>query len=112
MSPSLVFLRVIWPQLVRYAGYRRPDGSVTGDPSTVDLTAYLEREHGWRGPGSRFDVLPLLVAGADETTPSLLELPVDGVSEAVLSHPSSGRCCRQRLPPPLVAAALSIAKHP
>lgn len=29
----------IWnPQLIRYAGYRQPDGSVRGDPANVDIT--------------------------------------------------------------------------
>ncbi|XP_050826335.1 nitric oxide synthase, endothelial [Serinus canaria] len=32
----------IWnPQLIRYAGYRQPDGSVRGDPANVDITRHL-----------------------------------------------------------------------
>ena len=30
----------VWnPQLIQYAGYKQPDGSVIGDPINVELTA-------------------------------------------------------------------------
>ncbi|MFC6661501.1 nitric oxide synthase oxygenase [Deinococcus multiflagellatus] len=35
-------------QLIRYAGYRQPDGTVRGDPQNVALTGHLQRL-GWAG---------------------------------------------------------------
>ncbi|MER5410350.1 nitric oxide synthase oxygenase [Streptomyces sp. NPDC002769] len=77
----------IWnEQLIRYAGYARPDGSVTGDPRNVGLTA-LARRLGWPGgPGTPFDVLPLVVQGAGEG-PRWFTLPDDAVLEVRLDHP-------------------------
>jgi len=76
----------IWnPQLVRYAGYRRPDGAVVGDPLHADLTDLLQR-YGWRGRGGPFDVLPLLIQPADGP-PELFEVPPDAVLEVPISHP-------------------------
>ncbi|XP_027562464.1 nitric oxide synthase, endothelial-like, partial [Neopelma chrysocephalum] len=64
----------IWnPQLIRYAGYRQPDGSVRGDPANVDITE-LCIQHGWTPGGGRFDVLPLLLQGPEES-PELFPLP-------------------------------------
>jgi len=38
----------IWnPQLIRYAGWRRPDGTVLGDPSHIEFTELLE-SLGWK----------------------------------------------------------------
>lgn len=36
----------IWnSQLIRYAGYRQPDGSVLGDPANVDITEVGAQGH-------------------------------------------------------------------
>ncbi|MDX3851815.1 nitric oxide synthase oxygenase [Streptomyces sp. AK02-01A] len=76
----------IWnPQLVRYAGYARPDGGVVGDPLQVDLTA-AARSLGWRGAGGPFDVLPLIVRMPGEE-PRWFSLPEDAVLEVELVHP-------------------------
>ena len=76
----------IWnSQLVRYAGYRRPDGSIVGDPVNVDLTAKV-RELGWEGAGGPLDVLPLVLQWPGRP-PRLFELPPDLVREVPLSHP-------------------------
>ncbi len=77
----------IWnPQIIRYAGYRQADGSVLGDPSQADFTDVLRRL-GWRGgPGTRFDVLPLVIKLPGEE-PRLFDLPEDLVLEVPLSHP-------------------------
>jgi nitric-oxide synthase, bacterial len=77
----------IWnPQLIRYAGYRQPDGSIIGDPLHVDLTEFIERA-GWRG-GKRtpFDILPLVIQMPGQA-PRIFELPEDIVLEVPLSHP-------------------------
>jgi nitric-oxide synthase len=76
----------IWnPQLVRYAGYRGPDGAIVGDPVNVDLTAKV-RELGWEGAGGPFDVLPIVLQWPG-LPPRLFELPPDVVREVPLSHP-------------------------
>ncbi|MEV7344751.1 nitric oxide synthase oxygenase [Streptomyces sp. NPDC093544] len=77
----------IWnEQLIRYAGYARPDGGVTGDPRNVGLTSYVQRL-GWPGgPGTPFDVLPLVIQGAEDK-PCWFALPPDAVLEVELAHP-------------------------
>jgi nitric-oxide synthase len=77
--------RIVSPQLVRYAGYRNADGSVTGDPAHVELTA-LAQAHGWKGEGRAFDVLPLMVRGEDGRLYLRALDPVD-VLEVSLTHP-------------------------
>ena len=77
----------IWnEQLIRYAGYRRPDGGVDGDPRYVAFTEAVQRM-GWPGgAGTQFDVLPLVIQGDDEK-PALFELPHDAVLEVPITHP-------------------------
>jgi nitric-oxide synthase len=79
--------RILSPQLIRYAGYETPGGTVTGDPATVDMTG-LALELGWtRGrPAGRFDVLPLIVQEVG-ARPALQELPGDAVLEVPIEHP-------------------------
>ena len=77
----------IWnEQLVRYAGYRQPDGTVRGEPSSADLT-HLALDLGWPSDGQgKFDVLPLIIsAGGDE--PRFFRVPGDAVTEVHLIHP-------------------------
>jgi nitric-oxide synthase, bacterial len=76
----------IWnEQIVRYAGYQRPDGTVHGDPRNADLTG-LALSLGWPGGESRFDVLPLVISAAGEP-PGVFGLPRDAVLEVPVSHP-------------------------
>ncbi|MGA4844023.1 nitric oxide synthase oxygenase [Streptomyces sp. G45] len=77
----------VWnDQLVRYAGYPRPDGTVLGDPVSAELTA-AARHLGWPGgPGTPFDVLPLIVHGRGEK-PRWFELPDSAVLQVPLEHP-------------------------
>ncbi|WP_232326393.1 nitric oxide synthase oxygenase [Microbispora sp. ATCC PTA-5024] len=75
----------IWnDQLIRYAGYVGPDGSVTGDPANTEITEWARRL-GWRGEGTRFDLLPLLIETKDIL--SMREVPSDAVLEVPLRHP-------------------------
>lgn len=77
----------IWnSQLVSYAGYRQPDGSVVGDPLHVEFTD-VARTLGWRGgKGTRFDVLPLIIQ-MPRQAPELFELPRGVIVEVSLRHP-------------------------
>jgi nitric-oxide synthase, bacterial len=85
-DPGSAGLRIWNPQLIRYAGYRQADGSVTGDPLNCELTDAV-RALGWRGgAGTRFDVLPLVIQFPGRS-PRLFELPRDAVVEVPLTHP-------------------------
>jgi nitric-oxide synthase len=77
----------IWNgQLLRYAGYRNPDGSVTGDPMNVALTDRALRL-GWKGgPRTRFDLLPIILS-LPGREPRWMEIPRHIVREVPLSHP-------------------------
>ncbi|WP_344971729.1 nitric oxide synthase oxygenase [Streptosporangium fragile] len=78
----------IWnEQLIRYAGYAMDDGSIVGDPRYADFTTMVGKL-GWPGgPGSPFDVLPLVISMGDGP-PLLSTIPGDAVLEVALSHPS------------------------
>ena len=77
----------VWnSQLIRYAGYPRRDGTVTGDPINTRITELAHRV-GWAGPGDRFDVLPLIIQAAGEE-PQIFAIPPDAVLEVPLTHPS------------------------
>lgn len=77
----------IWnEQLIRYAGYRQPDGAVVGDPRYAQFTA-LARNLGWPGgDGTRFDPLPLIVQ-LPGRPPAWFPVPADAVLEVPISHP-------------------------
>lgn len=77
----------IWnEQLVRYAGYAESDGRCTGDPRNTGLTTYA-MGLGWPGgPGTPFDVLPLVIQGSDDK-PRWFALPDGAVFEVPLRHP-------------------------
>ncbi len=86
VAPGRGPMRIWNEQLIRYAGYVRPDGSVQGDPRQSEITAVI-RELGWQGgPGTPFDVLPLVIQLPD-SAPRLFELPADTVLEVPLEHP-------------------------
>ncbi|KAG8456169.1 hypothetical protein GDO86_002096 [Hymenochirus boettgeri] len=76
----------VWnAQLIRYAGYKQPDGSVLGDPANVELTEICIQQ-GWKAPRGRFDVLPLVLQ-ADGNDPELFEIPPDLIMEVEIRHP-------------------------
>ena len=76
----------IWnSQLIRYAGYRQPDGSIIGDPAQTKQTEICQ-DLGWKGEGTRFDVLPLIVQMPGEE-PQLFDLPQEVVMEVPIIHP-------------------------
>ncbi len=76
----------IWnPLLIRYAGYLQANGSVIGDPDQVEFTA-LVQGMGWKGAGTKFDILPLIIQMPDER-PQLFELPPEVILEVPINHP-------------------------
>lgn len=76
----------IWnAQVIRYAGYEQPDGSIIGDPISKEITEVCLKL-GWKGKGGPFDVLPLLLS-ANGQDPELYELPEDLILEVLLEHP-------------------------
>lgn len=84
-EPDGAQIRIWNPQLIRFAGYRRPDGSCMGDALNADLTEAFQRL-GWEGRGGRFDVLPLGIQMPGKEV-ELFELPPDAVLEVPLTHP-------------------------
>ncbi|XP_015234349.1 PREDICTED: nitric oxide synthase, brain [Cyprinodon variegatus] len=76
----------VWnSQLIRYAGYKQPDGSILGDPANVEFTEICI-QLGWKAPKGRFDVLPLLLQ-ANGNDPELFEIPEDLILEVPIIHP-------------------------
>lgn len=85
-NPDQEGMRIWNPQLIHYAGYRQADGSIIGDPAQADFTDALRRL-GWRGgPGTPFDVLPLVIQMPGQE-PRLFEIPQEYILEVPLSHP-------------------------
>jgi nitric-oxide synthase, bacterial len=85
-EPGQPGIRIWNPQLIRYAGYRRSDGSIIGDPLQVELTEVILR-YGWKGgKGTPFDLLPLMIQMPNEQ-PRIFELPDNVVLEIPFSHP-------------------------
>jgi len=86
VSPDTI--KIVSPQLARYAGYLQSDGSVIGDPSHIELTVLAE-EQGWRGAREPFDILPLMVQDPEGR---IHHRAVDRshVMEVELSHPDFG----------------------
>jgi nitric-oxide synthase len=85
-EPGKPGIRIWNEQLIRYAGYRRPDGSILGDPRQEELTR-IARHLGWQGgEGTPFDLLPLILQMPDGGL-HLFELPRDAVLEVEISHP-------------------------
>jgi nitric-oxide synthase len=84
-QPGHPYARVWNEQLIRYAGHRRADGSVVGDPRYTHFTSAVTAM-GWIGKGTAFDILPLVIDTPAEG-PRLFDLPEDAVSEVPLAHP-------------------------
>ncbi|MCM6772394.1 nitric oxide synthase oxygenase [Nocardia sp. CDC159] len=78
-------MHILSPQLIRYAGYRNPDGSVTGDPLHIELTELAE-DLGWHGERTPFDILPVMIHSADRSI-DWFEVPREVVLEVAIEHP-------------------------
>ena len=71
-------------QLLRYAGYET-DGAVVGDPASVKMTR-LCTELGWKGAGTAFDILPLVVQ-LEGGEPRWFDIPERLVLRVRIEHP-------------------------
>lgn len=76
-------LRIWNHQLLRYAGYEE-NGHITGDSSSVEFTRQCT-ELGWRGQGTDFDILPIVIEETGKG-PQYFELPEQAVMEVALRH--------------------------
>lgn len=84
--PGRPGIRIWNEQLIRYAGYRRADGTVLGDPKYADFTDAV-RGLGWPGgAGTAFDPLPVVIE-MPGARPRLYDLPRDAVLEVPIRHP-------------------------
>ncbi|XP_067102023.1 nitric oxide synthase 2b, inducible [Osmerus mordax] len=76
----------VWnSQLLKYAGYGMPDGSIQGDPSSLEFTQICI-QLGWRPKYGLFDMLPLVLQANGED-PDLFEIPLDCILEVAMEHP-------------------------
>ncbi|XP_041378542.1 nitric oxide synthase-like protein [Gigantopelta aegis] len=76
----------VWnAQLIRYAGYRQPDGSVIGDPANCDFTEVCIKM-GWKPKGGMFDILPLVLSAGGHD-PEMFEIPSELILEVPIKHP-------------------------
>lgn len=71
-------------QLLRYAGYVE-DGTIVGDSSSVEFTKQCA-ELGWKGQGTAFDFLPIVIEEAGKGV-KYFELPSHAVMEVEIRHP-------------------------
>jgi nitric-oxide synthase len=85
VAPGQTGIRIWNSQLIRYAGYRQADGSIIGDPDQTEFTE-LCQHFGWKGQGTRFDVLPLVIQMLGQK-PQWFELPKEAVMEVPMTHP-------------------------
>ncbi|KAJ9597797.1 hypothetical protein L9F63_011405 [Diploptera punctata] len=77
----------VWnPQLISYAGYKNPDGTITGDPGNVEFTEVCIKL-GWKGAHTKWDILPLVIS-ANGHDPDYFDIPLELVLEVPLSHPT------------------------
>ncbi|KAB7493960.1 Nitric oxide synthase, partial [Armadillidium nasatum] len=76
----------VWnSQLLGYAGYKNPDGTITGDPLNAEFTEVCQNL-GWKGKGGRWDILPLVLS-ADGQDPEWFDIPPEMILEVHFSHP-------------------------
>uniref|UniRef100_A0A2A4JQF6 Nitric oxide synthase n=1 Tax=Heliothis virescens TaxID=7102 RepID=A0A2A4JQF6_HELVI len=78
----------IWnPQLISYAGYRMPDGSILGDPGRLEFTEVCLKL-GWKPKEkTAWDILPLVLSAGGKD-PEYFEIPREIVMEVRMDHPN------------------------
>ncbi|XP_066586894.1 nitric oxide synthase, salivary gland [Prorops nasuta] len=77
----------VWnQQLISYAGYKNPDGTILGDPANVEFTEVCIKL-GWRSARTKFDILPWVLS-ANGHDPDYFDIPPELVLEVPLVHPT------------------------
>ncbi|RXG71015.1 Nitric oxide synthase, salivary gland [Armadillidium vulgare] len=75
----------VWnSQLLGYAAYKNPDGTITGDPINAEFTEVCQNL-GWKGKEVG-DILPLVLS-ADGQDPEWFDIPPEMILEVRFSHP-------------------------
>lgn len=77
-------VRVWNHQLIRYAGYETEEG-VIGDSDSLAFTKVCEGL-GWKGEGTNFDVLPLVIQ-VNNQPPKIFNIPDSYILEVPFRHP-------------------------
>lgn len=76
----------VWnAQLIRYACYKQPDGTLIGDPANLEFTEVCQKL-GWKGSGGAWDILPLVLQ-ANGQDPEVYDIPQDLILEVPMTHP-------------------------
>lgn len=78
-------IRILNKQLVRFAGYRLPNGQVLGDPDSAEFTRFCQ-DLGWQSEGTAFDILPVVIQIPGEE-PKWFSIPEEKVLRVPISHP-------------------------
>ncbi|XP_077284596.1 nitric oxide synthase [Arctopsyche grandis] len=77
----------IWnSQLITYAGYKNPDGTIIGDPMHIEFTE-LCMKLGWKPAKTAWDILPLVLS-SNGKDPDFFDVPRDLVMEIQFTHPT------------------------
>src|SRR5690606_24470729 len=85
-EPGSPGIRIRNRELIGYAGYRRADGSVLGDPANLEFTE-LAMRMGWEGGANTpFDLLPLIIQ-VPGRKPRVYDLPAEAILRVQLRHP-------------------------
>ena len=78
----------VWNGLMtQFAAYEQEDGSIVGDPASLELTKFCQKL-GWKGKGGMFDFLPMLLSGADGV-PHYYEIPEKYLMRVKIQHPTN-----------------------
>ena len=79
----------VWnPQLLSFAGYKKQDGTIIGDPMQVEFTEQCTKL-GWKPKMGPFDILPLVIQ-ISGNKPVWKEIPNDIIKLVEIEHPEIG----------------------
>ena len=81
---QLDVLRIWNQQYLSYAGYEI-EGEIIGDKAAIEFTEFCQ-SLGWKGKGTRFDILPIVLSAADKI-PHWFEIPEELILRVKLKHP-------------------------
>lgn len=85
-EPGKPGVRIWNSQLLRYAAYEQPDGTIIGDPANLELTQSIQRL-GWVGEGTLFDILPIVIQMPGERA-KVFPIPLEEILIVQITHPN------------------------